>query len=135
MAVKIFAVHHKVCDVFRNEVFEPIQTGARFSGIDLGFLRDDVDDNIAAKNPYYGELTAWYWVLKNWLPAHPEVSHVGFCHYRRVLDISRTGIQGHPPYAPIKWLDFENDTPKIAGKRKLKKSGNNRCCFGTSRFS
>ena len=107
MAVKIFAVHHKVCDVFRNEVFEPIQTGARFSGIDLGFLRDDVDDNIAAKNPYYGELTAWYWVLKNWLPAHPEVSHVGFCHYRRVLDISRTGIQGHPPYAPIKWLDFE----------------------------
>ena len=105
--VKIFVVHHKHGNVFRNAVFEPIQTGAQRSGLDLGFLRDDVGDNIADKNPYYGELTAWYWVLKNWLPKHNEVTHVGFCHYRRVLDVTSPVTSAGMPFVPMDWSDFE----------------------------
>ena len=107
MSVKIFVVHHKVSNVFRNSVFEPIQTGADFTGIDLGFLKDNTGDNIAVKNPFWGELTAWYWVLKNWLPVHPEVTSVGFCHYRRVLDITSRAKAGKNPFKPISWKGFE----------------------------
>ena len=86
--VKIFVVYHKPYAVFENSVFQPIQTGEDRSHHHLGFLSDNTGDNIAEKNPWYGELTAWYWVAKNWLPAHPEVKHVGFCHYRRMLDVA-----------------------------------------------
>ncbi len=107
MMVKLFVIHHKNCNVFRNAVFEPIQTGARSSGLDLGFLRDDIGDNIAEKNPYYGELTAWYWVFKNWLPKHEAVTHIGFCHYRRVLDLTKSGDLAKVPFLPTEWTDFE----------------------------
>ena len=107
MSVKVFVIHHKVSAVFQNEVFAPIQTGSDFSGVDLGCLKDNSGDNIAAKNPFYGELTAWYWVLKNWLPLHPEVSHIGFSHYRRVLDMSREGRSGQIPFRAVTWSEFE----------------------------
>lgn len=45
---------------------------------------DDTGDNISAKNPDYGELTAWYWVWKNWLPLHKECEYIGFTQYRRL---------------------------------------------------
>lgn len=42
-------------------------------------LADSVGDNIASKNPFYCELTAIYWLWKNYeLP-----DYVGICHYRR----------------------------------------------------
>ena len=107
MSIKVFVVHHKASNVFRNEIFEPIQTGAAFSSVDLGFIKDNDGDNIASKNPFYGELTAWYWVLKNWLPLHPEVSYIGFCHYRRILDITSKPLKRAPPFEAITWHDFE----------------------------
>lgn len=119
MSVKIFVVHHKASNVFRNSVFEPIQTGADFTGVDLGFLKDNTGDNIAVKNPFWGELTAWYWVLKNWLPVHPEVTSVGFCHYRRVIDITTTAKVGSPPFKPISWNRFENKFQSQAYSEEL----------------
>ncbi len=107
MSVKVFVVHHKIGNVFRNSIFEPIQTGSDFSKTDLGFLKDNSGDNIAFKNPFYGELTAWYWVLRNWLPSHPEVSHIGFCHYRRVLDVTRCASKWRRPFTPISWACFQ----------------------------
>ena len=86
MSVKIFCIYNKPSEIFKSSAFEPIQTGFNRSHIDLGFLKDNCGDNIADKNPYYAEMTAWYWVWKNYLKKHPKVDYVGFCHYRRFLD-------------------------------------------------
>lgn len=86
MTIKIFCIYHKDTAIFKSEVVEPIQTGCNFSDIDLGILKDNTRNNIAEKNPYYGELTAWYWVWKNYLKENPDVRYIGFCHYRRFLD-------------------------------------------------
>lgn len=86
MSVKIFCIYHKPSEVFKSDVFEPIQTGYSQSSVDLGFLKDNSGDNIADKNISYAEMTAWYWVWKNYLKKHPRVDYIGFCHYRRFLD-------------------------------------------------
>ena len=94
--VKIFVLYHKPSPIFKTEVLEPIQTGADDAVEDLGILKDNTGDNISKKNKNYAELTAWYWVWKNYLPAHPEVEYVGFCHYRRFLDFTRKPSMGNP---------------------------------------
>lgn len=86
MTIKIFSIYHKDFKIFKSEVIEPIQTGCNFTDLDLGVLKDNTKNNIAEKNPYYGELTAWYWVWKNYLNENPSIKYIGFCHYRRFLD-------------------------------------------------
>lgn len=74
--VKIFSIYYSKQNLFHGkkaikmDIIEPIQTGKAATGLDLGILSDDTGDNISSKNPYYGELTCWYWVWKNWLPQH-----------------------------------------------------------------
>ncbi|MBO7721304.1 MAG: DUF4422 domain-containing protein [Kiritimatiellae bacterium] len=87
-AVKIFCVYFDRRPVWRSDCVEPLQAGKARTGLDLAMLADDTGDNISAENVRYGEMTAWYWVWKNYLPAHPELSLVGFSHYRRFLDFA-----------------------------------------------
>ena len=47
----------------------------------LIYDNDKSKDNISDKNPYYCELTALYWVWKN----YHNVEYVGFEHYRRLF--------------------------------------------------
>lgn len=84
--IKIFSVYHRPYEIFRSDCIEPIQVGCFESDFDLGILKDDTGENISAKNGGYCELTAQYWVWKNYLPSHPNVEYVGFCHYRRYMD-------------------------------------------------
>lgn len=91
--VKIFSIYYSKQNLFhgkaiKTDIIEPIQTGKAATGWDLGMLSDDTGDNISSKNPYYGELTCWYWVWKNWLPQHPECEYIGFTQYRRMLQLS-----------------------------------------------
>lgn len=46
-----------------------------------GFESDASGVNIAALNPAYCELTVQYWAWKN-----TKSEHVGFCHYRRLMN-------------------------------------------------
>lgn len=89
--VKVFVLYHKLMPVFRSEVFEPLQTGCADNGGLDGFLHDNTGENISGKNRCYAELTGNYWVWKNYLPAHPELEYVGFCHYRRNWDLRKNG--------------------------------------------
>ncbi len=76
--VKIFVAVHKDAQVYNDEVYTPIHVGKAVSDCKMNFIGDDTGDNISAKNPYYCELTAQYWVWKN-----VSSEYVGFCHYRR----------------------------------------------------
>lgn len=86
--LKIFSVYFDQRPVWKSDCVEPIQAGKTRTGYRLEMLADDTGDNISNENTRYGEMTAWYWVWKNYLPAHPELSHVGFSHYRRFLDFT-----------------------------------------------
>ena len=86
--LKVFCVYFDKRPVWKSDCVEPIQAGKARTGFDLGMLADDTGDSISAENVRYGEMTAWYWVWKNYLPEHPELTHVGFSHYRRFLDFA-----------------------------------------------
>lgn len=61
--------------------------GYQYIGVGPGQLdilfHDSSGDNIAHKNSYYCELTAIYWIWKNY--SCPPDSYIGLVHYRRAL--------------------------------------------------
>ena len=74
--VEIFVIAHKKIEENLNNICIPIQVGYNEN---LGYIRDNTEDNISEKNKNYCELTGIYWIWKNYeLP-----QYVGFCHYRR----------------------------------------------------
>ena len=84
--LRIFCIYFDRRPVWRSDCVLPIQAGKARTGTDLSMLADDTGDSISGENLRYGEMTAWYWVWKNYLPLHPEVRYIGFSHYRRFLD-------------------------------------------------
>ena len=91
--VIILVCSHKADSHIRNYgVYKAIQVGKALKpDLDLGYLRDDVGDNISSKNPRWCELTAIYWGWKN----ISDVEYVGLAHYRRYfnLDITEDNIE------------------------------------------
>lgn len=80
--VKIFVVSHspeEIVKINSDEMYTPLFVG-RNGRENLGFLSDDVGDEISAKNPHYCELTGLYWMWKN-----TDADIIGLCHYRRHL--------------------------------------------------
>lgn len=86
--VEIDVCYHKEFPLIKNEILKPIQVGASLSEVDLGISKDNTDDNISEKNPYYCELTALYHMWKN-----SNADYVGLMHYRRLLDLSCGNIR------------------------------------------
>ena len=81
--IKIFVSHHKPWYIYEDDIYIPIQVGKKNAKVDLWILWDDTWDNISDKNSNYAELTAQYWVWKNYDLS--DVDYVGFCHYRRYM--------------------------------------------------
>ena len=81
--VKLFMVYHKPSPFLGAEPFVPIQVGFAPDIPDV-VCRDDTQDNIAAKNPNYCELTAQYWIWKN-----VRAEYVGLMHYRRLISLTK----------------------------------------------
>lgn len=82
-----FSVYHKKSVIYANEWVYPIQTGFLQHNVDLGFLKDSDGINISSKNKNFAELTAHYWVWKNYFPSF-NGKYIGFCHYRRFLSLN-----------------------------------------------
>ncbi len=81
--IKIFVAHHKPWYIYEDDVYVPIQVWKKKAKVDLWILWDDTWDNISEKNSNYAELTAQYWVWKNYDLSN--VDYVWFCHYRRYM--------------------------------------------------
>ena len=83
MSIKIFISYHDEHPLIQSDILTPIQTGcADAPKLFKGMLRDDTGDNISQHNRKYCELTAQYWVWKNYDKiGNPD--YVGFMHYRR----------------------------------------------------
>ena len=75
--IKLIVATHKKYTMPDDDMYLPIQVGAEGKE-DLGYQKDNINDNISIKNPYYCELTALYWAWKNL-----KTEYIGLSHYRR----------------------------------------------------
>lgn len=75
MKKEIFVVGHKSFVAPKEKIHIPIQVGYANH---LGYVRDNIGDNISEKNQSFCELTALYWIWKN-----SNADIVGLEHYRR----------------------------------------------------
>lgn len=93
MDIKILIATHKKYKMPSQECYIPIHVG-REGKDDIGYIGDNVDDNISTKNPYFCELTGLYWGWKN-----IDCEYLGLVHYRRHFSskpiISRTFKDKH----------------------------------------
>ncbi len=104
LPIKLFVVYNKESYIFSNDLLLPIQTGTENAGFSLSTLHDNVGNNISTKNPHYGELTAHYWVWKNFLSYSPQTEYIGFAHYRRFLDFdsnTKAKVNGSEVYTHV----------------------------------
>ena len=81
---KIFVIYHKPEAVLISDVYQPLAVGKNASEFTSEFLRDNVGDNIADKNPIYNEMTGIYWVFSH-LDEFKDTKYFGFAHYRRLF--------------------------------------------------
>ena len=104
--VAIFVIYHKESPIYESDIFHPIQTGCANTSLDLGILKDNIGNNISFKNTHYAELTAQYWVWKNYLKDNPQTEYIGFCHYRRFLDFNTPAKNNTPFSVPLSHEEF-----------------------------
>ena len=93
MNLKLFSVFHKPFILPQVSYVIPIHAGKVDSLIDLGFEGDNNGDNISNLNPSLSELTAMYYIWKNY--DRTQFTHWGLCHYRRYFSkqLHWTGIK------------------------------------------
>ena len=77
--IKMFVITHKPLYVKTLDFYIPIKVGTNNNEKMKLYISDNTGDNISSKNSNYCELTAIYWLWKNYdLP-----KYIGICHYRR----------------------------------------------------
>lgn len=84
MKVSNYIIAHKKFNVPKIDGYTPIQVGAEGKD-DLGYIKDNIGENISKKNPNYCELTGIYWIWKN----DKDSDIIGISHYRRYFATNR----------------------------------------------
>lgn len=98
---------HKAAEVPSDNFYAPIHVGHARNPIDLGYLVDDLGENISQKNNSYCELTAQYWAWKNL-----SSDFVGLSHYRRYFKGTQRGPNS-------KMILSEGDARTLLGRSEL----------------
>lgn len=83
MKIQIIVATHKTYKMPTDPMYVPLQVGSEGKS-SLGYLKDNVGDNISAKNANYCELTGLYWAWK-----HMDADYLGLVHYRRYFSKGR----------------------------------------------
>ena len=121
--IKIFTTYKDKHKIIETDIIKPIQTGRAVAGeVFEDMLGDDTGDNISRLNTFFCELSAIYWVWKNYdKAANPD--YVGFMHYRRHFLF---GNKNYKPdfYGLVKFTQidenyFENDLTNDENIRKI----------------
>lgn len=82
--VRIALVTHKEYALAEDPIYLPVWAGSALCDeVPAGYLRDDRGENISGRNGMYSELTALYWLWKNFDDICPGADAAGICHYRR----------------------------------------------------
>lgn len=86
--IKILVCYHKPYNIYKNDLYLPIQVGRARNDFDLGIQTDNMlknkeCDNISSLNHLFCETTAMYWAWKNIRTLYPNIKYIGLCHYRR----------------------------------------------------
>ncbi|MDI9363974.1 MAG: DUF4422 domain-containing protein [Flavobacterium sp.] len=79
--IQLFSAYHKEGHIPNSNFVSSIQVGTNFNNILYTDYQDNTLINISYKNKNYNELTACYWVWKNF--NRKEIDIWGLCHYRR----------------------------------------------------
>lgn len=82
--IQIIVATHKKYRMPKDPMYLPLHVGAEGKidkqgrPLDLGYMKDNIGENISAKNGGYCELTGLYWAWKNL-----KSDYIGLVHYRR----------------------------------------------------
>ena len=77
MDIKIIVATHKRYKMPKDDIYLPLYVGAEGKE-NIGFVGDNIGENISIKNPFWCELTGLYWAWKNL-----SYDYLGLVHYRR----------------------------------------------------
>lgn len=89
----------------------PIEVGANLRDTFIYELKDNIGDNISSENEYYGELTALYWIWKNFNFEDDAV--ISFNHYNKFLKLNSKDVIYYFRECNFKWVVCnEIDMPK-----------------------
>jgi hypothetical protein len=80
LSMYCMALNNSNLDQIKDLNYIPV--GLKNTEFSKDWLRDNTQENICEKNPYYGEYTFYYWYWKNLLKFKKENEWVGFCSYR-----------------------------------------------------
>lgn len=121
--VKIFVVTHKPVPPLVNDLYQTIRVNPK-SGETIidSVLIDNTGDHISNKNENYCELTAAYWIFKN----YNDAEYVGLCHYRRYFNLYKNPLSFSPSTQKRISLDkFKASTlfktPSFQQEKRIKK--------------
>ena len=81
--IKVIIATHKTYKMPSDKLYLPLHVGAEGKK-DLGYTKDNTNDNISLKNSNYCELTGLYWAWKNL-----NADYIGLSHYRRHFSLKR----------------------------------------------
>lgn len=84
-SITIFTPYSDRFGILHNKVFHPILVGKFIKNLKTEAIKADSLINIADKYNSYGDLVAYYWVWKNFLPKCKQ-KYVGFNQICRALD-------------------------------------------------
>lgn len=81
---KIVVATHKKYQMPSDRLYLPLHVGAEENPLDLGYVKDNIGENISYTNPSFCELTGLYWAWKNL-----DEDYIGLVHYRRHFSIKK----------------------------------------------
>ena len=80
--VKVIVATHKSYEMPSDKMYLPVHVGA-YGKESIGYQRDDEGENISSLNPYFCELTGFFWAWKNLTE-----DYIGLVHYRRLFTMN-----------------------------------------------